>query len=142
LEIPAANRRGCLICRIFCSRLKCALFYPCRSAAVVSVEVRILPADMLVPEKANFRTRCVLYLYHALTHLYSKFNFVWACFRVVGRDRTVGIATRYGLDGPGIESRWGRDFPRPSRLALGPTQPPRQWVPGLFRGGKAAGTWR
>jgi hypothetical protein len=22
----------------------------------------------------------------------------------------VGIATGYGLDGPGIESRWGRDF--------------------------------
>ena len=24
-----------------------------------------------------------------------------------GRDSSVGIATRYGLDGPGIESRWG-----------------------------------
>ena len=24
---------------------------------------------------------------------------------------SVGIATDYGLDGPGIESRWGRDFP-------------------------------
>jgi hypothetical protein len=23
------------------------------------------------------------------------------------RDSTVGIATRYGLDGPGIESQWG-----------------------------------
>ena len=23
------------------------------------------------------------------------------------RDRSVGIATCYGLDGPGIESRWG-----------------------------------
>jgi len=27
-------------------------------------------------------------------------------------------ATRYGLDGPGIESRWGRDFPHPSSPAL------------------------
>ena len=33
----------------------------------------------------------------------------------------VGIATGYGLDGPGIESRWGRDFPHLSRPALGPT---------------------
>jgi len=60
----------------------------------------------------------------------------------VGQDSSVGIATRYGLDGPGIESRWGRDFPRPSRPALGPTQPPIQWVPGLFPEGKAAGAWR
>ena len=44
----------------------------------------------------------------------------------VGWDSSVGIATRYGLDGPGIESRCGRDFPLPSRLALGPTQPPIQ----------------
>jgi len=26
---------------------------------------------------------------------------------IMGRDSSVGIATRYGLDGPGIESRWG-----------------------------------
>jgi hypothetical protein len=30
---------------------------------------------------------------------------------------SVGIATGYGLDGPGIESRWGRDFSHTSRLA-------------------------
>jgi len=47
--------------------------------------------------------------------------------RNVGRDRAVGT-TRFGLDGLGIEYRWGRDFPRPSRPALGATQPPAQWV--------------
>jgi hypothetical protein len=51
-----------------------------------------------------------------------------------GPGSSVGTATRYGLDGPGIEFRWGRDFPHPSRPALGPTQPPIQWVPGLSRG--------
>jgi hypothetical protein len=53
----------------------------------------------------------------------------------------VGVTTRYGLDGPGIESQWGRDFSQPSRPPLGPTQPPIQWVPGLFTGVKAAGAW-
>jgi hypothetical protein len=59
----------------------------------------------------------------------------------VGRDRSVGITTRYGLDGPGIESQWGRDFPHPSITLWG--------LPSLlyngyrvFPGGKAAGAWR
>jgi hypothetical protein len=46
-----------------------------------------------------------------------------------------GIATGYGLDGPGIESRWGRDFPHLSRTDLRSTGPPVQWVP-VFPGGK------
>jgi hypothetical protein len=58
-----------------------------------------------------------------------------------GWDSVVGIATRYGLDGPGIQSWWKQDFPHPSRPALGPVQPPVQWVPGLFLGGKVAGMW-
>ena len=56
-----------------------------------------------------------------------------------GLGSAVGIATGYGLDGPGIGSRWGRDFPRLSRPTLGPTQPPVQWVPGLSRGLSTAG---
>jgi hypothetical protein len=28
----------------------------------------------------------------------------------VGQDSSVGIPTRYGLDGPGIESQWGSGF--------------------------------
>ena len=32
------------------------------------------------------------------------------CFPRKGRDSSVGIATRYGLDGPGIESRLGGEI--------------------------------
>ena len=46
---------------------------------------------------------------------------------IMSRDSSVGIATRYGLDGPGIESRWGRDFLHPFRPALNP-HPPSQTV--------------
>jgi hypothetical protein len=56
------------------------------------------------------------------------------------RNSVIDIATRYGLDGPGIKSRWRRDFPHMSRPALGPTQPPIHWVPEISRG-KAAGAW-
>jgi len=44
------------------------------------------------------------------------------------RDNAVRIATRYGMDGSRIGSRWGRDFPHPSRPALGPEA--------AFEGGK------
>jgi hypothetical protein len=43
---------------------------------------------------------------------------------IYGPGSVVDIATGYGLDGPGIESRWGRDFPHLYRPALGPTQSP------------------
>jgi hypothetical protein len=48
---------------------------------------------------------------------------------------SVGIETGYGLDGPGIESRWWRDFPHLSRPALRPSQPPVQGYR-VFPGGK------
>jgi hypothetical protein len=37
----------------------------------------------------------------------------------VGRNSAVGIATRYGLDGPGIESRWGARFSAPIQTGPG-----------------------
>jgi hypothetical protein len=46
----------------------------------------------------------------------------------------VGIETRYGWYGLGIESRWWRDFPHLLRPVMRPAQPPIQWVPGLFPG--------
>jgi hypothetical protein len=57
----------------------------------------------------------------------------WGTRWLRGRDSSMGIATRYGLDGPRIEFWWGRDFPCPFRPALGTTQPRVQWVP-IFPG--------
>ena len=53
-------------------------------------------------------------------------NFNQDLFSICG-GITVAITTRYGLDGPGIESWWGRDIPHPSRPAL--------WIPCLLYNG-------
>jgi hypothetical protein len=49
-------------------------------------------------------------------------------------DNVVGTATRYGLEGSWIESRWGRDFSHLSTPAPRLTQSSVQWVPGLCPG--------
>ena len=79
----------------------------------------------------------------------EKVNQQHSCHRIVylrkiilpygGPGSVDGIATAYGLDGRGIESRWGRDFPHQSRPAMRPAQPPGKWLPGFSRGQGAAG---
>ena len=59
---------------------------------------------------------------------------------IVRRDSTVGIATRYGLDGPGIESRWGARFS--TSVQTGPGVHPASYTmgtehsPGVKRPGR------
>ena len=57
----------------------------------------------------------------------------------MGRDRAVGIATRYALDGPGIESRWGVRFS--AHVQAGPEAYPASYTMGTgsFPGGKRSG---
>ena len=50
-----------------------------------------------------------------------------------GPGSSVGITTDFGLDGPG-SNPGGDEIFCSSRSALGPTQPPLQWVSGLSRG--------
>ena len=58
----------------------------------------------------------------------------------MGRDSSVGIATRYGLDGPGIESRWEARVSAP--VQTGPGAHPAsytmgtEYFPGVKRPGR------
>jgi hypothetical protein len=49
------------------------------------------------------------YTPHATRTIYADFLITELLFPV-GRDSSVGVETRYGLDDQGIEFRWGRDF--------------------------------
>ena len=64
---------------------------------------------------------------HAHSHFQSKFSNTEICvfslnFHYIffwSDDSSVGIATLYGLDGPCIEYRWGRDFSAPVQTSPG-----------------------
>ena len=59
-------------------------------------------------------------------------NLKLVLFLSCGPGSSVGIATDYGLDGPGSNPGEDEIF-RPSRPALGPTQSHVKWVLGLSR---------
>ena len=65
-------------------------------------------------------------------HTFSLIEILYFAFATgVGRV-DVGIATRCGLNDPGIDSWWVREFTHLSVSALGPTQPPVRWVTNLL----------
>jgi len=69
---------------------------------------------------------------HTPTDLFTG-NYYYKYRAHSGPGSSVGIATDYGLDGPGSNPGGGQDFPS-VQPALWPTQPTVQWVPGLSRG--------
>jgi hypothetical protein len=73
-----------------------------------------------------------IWMHRILTGVMHNLNYV--IFEIVGRDSSAGIATRYEVDGPGIEFPWIQYFSQPPRAGLGCTQPTLQRVPGHFLG--------
>jgi hypothetical protein len=59
---------------------------------------------------------------------------------LVGPGSSVGIATDYGLDGPGIESRWGARFSAPIQSGRGAHPASCKMRTGSFPGVKSG--WR
>ena len=59
--------------------------------------------------------------------------YIYICMCIYGPGSSVGIATDYGMDGPGIKSQWD-EILHPSRPAHGPAHPSVQCVLGLSRG--------
>jgi len=56
-----------------------------------------------------------------------------------GRDISVGLATSYGLDGPGIEYRWGTRYSTPVQAGLGAYPDSYTMDTGSFPGAKWPG---
>ena len=113
-----------------CQSDKICLFYFPQNAVcfiILSFSVHIIQGGLKVGTQyivyctPTFGPPCTFFINHAIK---------LKCPPWCGPDSSDGIATGYGLDGSGIESRWGRDFPHLSIPVLGPTQPPVQWVPG------------
>jgi hypothetical protein len=109
----------------------CMLDYPRLQTHTQNMEYLLLFNGNYAYTKASQCSVMYALLVLPINSPLSKTVCIWSKF--VGRDSVVGIATRYELDGPAIESRWGRDFQHPSRPALRPNQPPVQWVPGHSR---------
>ena len=74
-----------------------------------------------------------------LVYIYIRAVHFHTCVCVVGWDSSVGIATRYGLDGPGIESWWRIRFSVPLQPGRGPHPTSNAMDSGSFTGVKRPG---
>jgi hypothetical protein len=84
----------------------------------------------------EFRVRGILTNKPSILGRIYKAVYEKRCYlRLVGRDSSVSTAPPYGLDGPGTKSRWRRNFPNPSKLALRSNQPPIQQAASFFSPG-------
>ena len=127
LDGPGSNPGGGEIFHTWCPRSLLTMGTGSFSSVKSGRGLTLTPHPLLLPWSRKCRSIPLLSLcairplqsLSACTRVHFTFT---VCTR--GPGSVVGIATGYGLDGPGIECWWGRDFPHLSRPALVPTQPP------------------
>jgi hypothetical protein len=64
------------------------------------------------------RFRLISYIFTKRLDRFANFVKLSAYDPVLPISKVVGIRTRYGMVSPGIESRWGRDFPHPASCTI------------------------
>jgi hypothetical protein len=104
-------------------RLACSVFF------YISICFRF-EYNFIYRYVSGLNTISVLYCIYIYTSIHTG---------ICGPGSSVGIATGYGLDGPGIEKKnpGGARFSAPvqtGQTGPGAHQPSEQWVPCLFRG--------
>jgi hypothetical protein len=123
-------QRKCRLPNVFCNIVfATVVLYP------ETVWIPSLPLLRSFKHSIKQATICLLHVSPTCTSWISCFT----CYAMLSCDSAVGIATRYGLNGPGIESLQRRDFPHSFRLSLASTQPHTVGTESLSRGVKRPG---
>ena len=90
--LPVGSEDGDSWCNLNAGSAACisTALFPRNRVHVRMVQVTVVDTDL-------FKRRLYIYIY----------IYIYAPMNVVGRDSVAGIASRYGLNGPGLESPWG-----------------------------------